>query len=152
MRVRPQAWRYGLAGNNSGGGSFNLLLYRLPIPWQQFVDPLRRMIGKFREYVGEPGLWIDVIELAGFDQLVDGGGPVATFIRTCECLIGAAYGDAAQGAFGRIVGEEDTPVVEEARESAPPVQVVVDGLGDFALRGAIALFVQPGFLRKNERL
>jgi hypothetical protein len=44
----------------------------------------------------------------------DGGGPVAACILTCECPIGAAYGDPAPGALGRIVGEADTPLVEEA--------------------------------------
>ena len=42
-----------------------MLLVGLPVPWQQFIDPLGRMIGKFREDIGEPGLRIDVVELAG---------------------------------------------------------------------------------------
>jgi hypothetical protein len=43
------------------GGGFDLLLAGLPIPGQQFVDPLRRIIGEFRKDVGKPGLGIDVI-------------------------------------------------------------------------------------------
>jgi hypothetical protein len=39
----------------------NSLLARLPIPWKQFVDPLRRMIWELGENVGEPSLRIDVV-------------------------------------------------------------------------------------------
>ena len=48
------------------------------------------MIGKVSKNVGEPGLRVDVIQLAGFDQRVDSGGPMASGIRTRECPVGAA--------------------------------------------------------------
>jgi hypothetical protein len=40
----------------------------VPIPWQQFVEPLRGMLGDAGEHVGEPGQRIDVIELCRHDQ------------------------------------------------------------------------------------
>jgi hypothetical protein len=36
-----------------------------PIPWQELVEPLDRMLGDACENVGEPGLRIDVIHLGG---------------------------------------------------------------------------------------
>ena len=36
------------------------------------------MVGDAREDIGEPGAGIDVVELAGFDQRIDGGRPAAT--------------------------------------------------------------------------
>ena len=52
----------------------------MPIPWQQLVEPLNRMLGDASENVGEPGLRIDVVELGGGDQGVDGRGAPAALI------------------------------------------------------------------------
>jgi hypothetical protein len=35
----------------------------VPIPWQQFSNPALRHICDASEHVGQPCLWIDVIEL-----------------------------------------------------------------------------------------
>jgi hypothetical protein len=42
------------------------------------------MVGQAREYVGEPSLRVNVVELSGFDERVDGGGAPAAFVRACE--------------------------------------------------------------------
>jgi hypothetical protein len=34
------------------------------VPWKQFTDLLRGMIGKCREALDEPGLWINILEFA----------------------------------------------------------------------------------------
>jgi len=39
----------------------------LPIPGQQLLDPLGGMIWQTREHVGEPGLRIDIVELAALN-------------------------------------------------------------------------------------
>jgi hypothetical protein len=51
------------------------------------------MIGKFRKDVGEPDLRVDVVQLACFDQRVDGGSAMASRVRTCNCPIGATDGN-----------------------------------------------------------
>jgi hypothetical protein len=38
-----------------------LLARPFPIPGQEFIDPLRRMILQARQDVGEPGLRVDVV-------------------------------------------------------------------------------------------
>jgi hypothetical protein len=54
-----------------------LLALALPVPRQEFVDPLGGLILQSRQDVCEPGLRIDVVELGGFDEGVDGGGAAA---------------------------------------------------------------------------
>jgi hypothetical protein len=55
-----------------------------PIPGQQFGDPLGRMIRQPREHIDEPSLRVDVVELGGLDERVDGGGAMAAFVGACE--------------------------------------------------------------------
>jgi len=45
------------------------------VPGQKFVDPVDLVVGDTSEHIGEPGLWIHVIELGGLDQGV-GDGPL----------------------------------------------------------------------------
>ena len=59
-------------------------MIRLPIPGKKISDFVGRVIWKAAEHVGEPGLRIDVVHLAGFDQGIDGGGTMATSVRTGE--------------------------------------------------------------------
>ena len=51
-----------------------------PIPGQQVGDLLGGMIGQSGQDIGEPGLRVDVVELGGFDQGVDGSGAPAAFV------------------------------------------------------------------------
>jgi hypothetical protein len=62
------------SGSNGGLG----LLVRLPIPGKQVGDFVSGVIWKRGQHVSEPGLWIDVVHLAGFDQGIDGRGTMAT--------------------------------------------------------------------------
>ncbi len=57
-----------------------MLLAGLPIPREQIGDFVGGVIWKLRQYVGEPGLRIDVVHLAGFDQGIDGGGTMAASV------------------------------------------------------------------------
>src|SRR6476619_994531 len=62
-------------------GRFSSDVLPAPIPGQQLVDALDRVVGQACEHVGEPGLRIDVVELGGGDQRVDGS-------RTTAALVG----------------------------------------------------------------
>jgi len=44
------------------------------------METFCRMVGEAGEKVGEPGTGIDVIELGGLDQGVDGGSATAALI------------------------------------------------------------------------
>ena len=63
-------------GSDGGLG----LLVRLPIPGKKISDCFGRVIWKASEHVGEPGLGIDVVHLAGFDQGIDSGGTISASI------------------------------------------------------------------------
>lgn len=57
---------------------------RAPIPRQEFVNALGGMIRQAAEYIGEPSLRIDVVELGAGDEGVDGRGASAALIGACE--------------------------------------------------------------------
>ena len=88
------------------------------------------MIGDAGEDIGEPGLRIDIVELGGLDQGVDDSSTLPAAIGTAEQPRLTAEWDAAQGAFGGIVGEADAPIVQEAGERVPALQHIEAGLGE----------------------
>ena len=59
-----------------------------PVPWQQFVDPVDRMLCDARKDIGQPGLRIDIVKTGGLDQRVKHGGALSTAIGAAEqpCL------------------------------------------------------------------
>ena len=61
----------GLAGGFARSRSFSGNVLRAPVPGQELVDALGRMIWQPGEHVGEPGLWVYIVELRGRDQRVD---------------------------------------------------------------------------------
>src|SRR6266568_1988359 len=56
----------------------------LPIPRQEFVEPVNRVIGNVAQHVGEPSLRIDVVHLGGDDQAVHERRPLASAIGAGE--------------------------------------------------------------------
>ena len=72
-----------------------------PIPGQEIFDAAGGVVRQPAEDIGEPGARIDLEELAGFDQRIDGGGTLAAAVGAGKSPIVPADGDAAQGAFRR---------------------------------------------------
>ena len=112
-------------GEADGGGG--------PVPGQEPIEIPDTMIVDAGEDIGEPSLRIDVVEARGLDQGVDHGGAVAAAVGACEQPCLAAERNAAQGPLGGIVGEADTPIVEEAREGSPALQHIGHRLGDVGM-------------------
>ena len=52
------------------------------MPWQEFVQTRRWMIGDAGKHVGEPGTGIDVVEFAGLCRTPDYAEPVSQTART----------------------------------------------------------------------
>jgi len=75
----PRQARWSAAKRLGSDGGLGLLV-RLPIPGKKIRDFVGRVIWKAGEHVGEPGLGIDVVHLAGLDQGIDGGGTMAASI------------------------------------------------------------------------
>lgn len=55
-----------------------------PVPGEEVGEAAGGVIGDAAQDVFEPGLWIDIVELGGGDQGVDGGGPLATAVGSGE--------------------------------------------------------------------
>lgn len=74
-------------------------------------------------------LWIDIAELRGLAELIAGGSALPAAIGPAEQPRLTAERDAAQRAFGGIIGEANAAVVEEAGDRIPALEHVETGLG-----------------------
>ena len=110
-------------------------MVRLPIPGKQVGDFVSEVIWKRGQHVSEPGLWIDVVHLAGFDQGIDGRGTMAASVRTGEGPVSSSDRHTPQRSLGGVVRKTDAAVVEEAGERCPAVEKVVDRLGGIVFGG-----------------
>ena len=117
----PRQARWSAAKRSGSNGGLGLLV-RLPIPGKQLGDLVGGMIWKRGQHVSEPGLRIDVVHLAGFDQGIDGGGTMAAGIRAGEGPILSSDRHTTQRSFGGVVRKADAAVVEEAGERCPAVE------------------------------
>lgn len=77
------------------------------------------MVGNAGEHDGEPGAWVDVVQLGGGDEGVDHRGPLAAAVAAREQPGLTAEGNAAEGTFGRVVGQTDPAVIETPSEDGP---------------------------------
>ena len=103
-------------------------------PWQQIVDLAVEMaVDDLGEHVGEIGVRIDAVELAGLDQRGDDRPVFPAAVGAGEERILAIEGDRADRALDRVGVDLDAAVVEEAGESLPVRERVADRLGELAL-------------------
>jgi hypothetical protein len=86
---------------------------------QQIVDAACWMVGDARDGVAQPSLGIDAAQLGALDQGLDRGGTLAALVGAGEQLVLATKGDAAECAFGGIVVDLETTIVEVAAERLP---------------------------------
>jgi hypothetical protein len=97
-------------------------------------------------------LRVDVVELGGADQGVHRRGTLAATIGAGEQPRLAPEGNPAQRPLGRIVGQTDAAVIEEAGEGRPALQHVVHGLGGVGMaRQPAALGAHPIRELANQR-
>src|SRR5258706_166414 len=75
---------------------------RPPIPREQLVELVSRMLGDASEDVGEPGLRVDVVHLGRDDEGVHGGGALTAAIGAGEHPRLPAESDAAKAALGGV--------------------------------------------------
>ena len=53
---------------------------RGPVPGEEFIDAVDRMIGYAVDDVGEPGFGIEVIQARGLDERVHDSGAASAFV------------------------------------------------------------------------
>jgi len=149
--ILKQAETYASGEGRGCSGRFSYAVLLAPIPGQELVDALGGMIRQPRQHVGEPGLGIDIIELGGGDQRVDGCSPPATFVGAREGPIAATNRHGTQLALGGIVRHAQSAVVKEASECSPALEAVIDGFAGLAVLGdPCALLAQPGLQCDDE--
>jgi hypothetical protein len=97
------------------------------------------------EDVGQVGVRVEVVELAGLDQGGDDGPVLAATVGTGEQGVLAVQRDRADGALDGVGVELDAAVVEEAGEPVPELEGVADRLGEAGLAGQpTELGLEPG--------
>jgi hypothetical protein len=127
-------------------------LGNFPVPWQQVIELLHWMFGDIGEDMREPGLRIDIVHFGGDDQAIHDSGALSAAVTACEEPGFPAQGDAAQGAFSRVVGQTDPSVAQEAREDVPSLEHIRHGFGDIVVPGqGSALFFHPGMQFVDQR-
>ena len=105
-------------------------------PWEKFVDcPGEVTADDPGECVGEIGVRVDAVQLAGFDQRGDDGPIFRAAIRAREEGVFAREGERPDRSLDCIGVDLDPPVVEETDETVPVRQCVADRLGELALLG-----------------
>ena len=94
------------------------------------MKPSLRDVGNPGEHVGEPGLRIDAVELGSHYQGSHDRGAVGAAVGASEQPGFAPQSKAAQGPLGRVVGQADPAVVDEADKAIPTLEHIVDRFGD----------------------
>jgi hypothetical protein len=110
------------------------------------------MIRQAGQHVGEPSLWIDVVELGGGDEGVDRSRTAAALIGAGEGPVSSAHGDSPKLALGGIVRHAKPAVIKEAGKCVPAAEAVIDCLGCIVVLGELgALFAQPRLQFDDQR-
>ena len=73
--------------------------------------------------VGQPRTGIEIVQLGGDDQRVDGGSPLAALIRAAEQPRLPAQSHTAQRAFSGIVGQTDPAIIVDTGVILPRTAV-----------------------------
>src|SRR5258708_5657368 len=105
-----------------------------PCPWHEFVEArCGPEIDELVEDVGDVGLRLAVVEVAGLDQRRDAGPGFGPLVMTSEERVLAIENDRADAALDAVGVEFDASVVEEADEPFPMVQTIAQVLGEVGL-------------------
>ena len=72
-----------------------------------------RKIGDAGEHIGEPRLWVDVVETAGRDNREHDGGTIGPTLGAGEGPVSTPECNSSQSPLGRIVRETNPAIVEE---------------------------------------
>ena len=86
------------------------------------------------EHISDIGVWLDLIELRGFDQRYNRGPTLRAAIAAGEQMILAAERDRPDCPLDRIGVELDAAVIKEPGESGPAGKRIADRLGEYTPR------------------
>jgi len=114
-------------------------------PREKVIDPAGAMaVDDPHDRVGEVGVGVDVVPLAGLDQRGDDRPAFRAAVGAGKERILAREGERPDRSLDRVGVDFDPPVVEEADETVPVREPVADRLGELALAAQERkLFAQP---------
>ena len=87
-------------------------------------------IGDTGQHVGEPRLWIDVVETAGRDEGEHDGGTIGPTLRTGKRPVAATECNPSERALRGVVRETNPAIFQETGKAIPALQHVIDRLDD----------------------
>ena len=93
-------------------------------------------LGHTGDDICEVGSRIEAVELGGFEHGIDYGCTIAAGFGADEQIVFPRDGNAAQGAFGRVIVDADAAVSGIEAQTFPAAGRVVDGLDEIVLGGA----------------
>jgi len=109
-----------------------------PGPRGQFCEPaVGPVVNKLCQHVGEIGLRIDAVQLAGLDQRRQHCPVFRPVVAAGEESIFSIESDRAHAAFNGIGVDLDAAVVEKAHQPVPAAQTIADGLGQRGSAGEL---------------
>ena len=91
------------SGADPGLRGLIVLLVVLPVPGEEFVEPVLRRVGDPAEDIGEPSLGIDVVEPGGTDQRIHRRRAHAAAVRAGEQPRSPVQGNTSERPLGRIM-------------------------------------------------
>ena len=96
------------------------------------------------EDVSEIGLWVQVVQLGGFNDGHGAGECFRTGVGPGEEPVFSSDSERSQGAFRWIVVDGHTAVCQEHAEGFPAIEAIAESLGEIALaRNAQELLLGP---------
>src|SRR5690348_10416049 len=122
-------------------------------PGQQLVELYHwPVLGDLGEDIGQIALWLDAVQLAGFDERSDEAPGSCSLIMACEQCILAIQSDGANGSLDGVAIDFDGAVIEEPRQPVTALEAVADDFGHFAALGQEReLLLQPAEQIVDER-
>lgn len=109
-----------------------------PVPGQELVDAVYRVVGDTGEDVAEIGEGIDAVQLACIDQAVDDGGALTSVVGTGEQPVLAAEGDTPERILGAVIVDLQAVILSIAGQRHPVAQGIAESLGEPPFGGSFA--------------
>ena len=107
--------------------------YRLPGPRQELVEPIDGIsVDHALEHVDEIGVWLEAVELGGFDQGADDRPTFAAAVAAGKEMILPSESYGTNRALDWIGVEFDAAVMQKARQSVPTRKRIADRFGQRA--------------------
>jgi hypothetical protein len=97
-----------------------------PVPGQEVVDAIHRMVGYTHQHVTQPGFGVNSVQPGRSDKPIHDSGVFAAAVGAGKQVVASAQGDAAQRAPGGRVVDLDAAVFAIACQRWPQLEGVQD--------------------------